>query len=84
MAREIDNLFRGQGERPSIVERDQKRTNWIREHVPQILEWLKLEPKQLWQVEPILVVDQELMSAYLHTSLIPVVSVEELRRALGE
>lgn len=83
MAREMDNLFRGQGERPSIVERHQKRAKWIREHVPQILEWLKLDPKQIWQVEPLLVVDQELMSAYLHASPIPVMSVEELRRALG-
>jgi hypothetical protein len=82
MAREMDNLFRGQGERPSIVERHQKRSDWVKNHVPQILEWLKLDSKQIWQVEPVLIVDQELMSVYLQTSPIPVVSLEELRRAL--
>lgn len=84
MAREMDNLFRGQGERPSVVERHQTRTDWVREHMAHVLEWLKLDSNEIWQVEPLLVVDQELMSAYLQASPIPVMSLEELRRALGE
>jgi hypothetical protein len=67
-----------------MVERHQKRVDWVREHMPQILEWLKLDSKQIWQVEPVLIVDQELMSAYLQTSPIPVVSLEELRRTLRD
>jgi hypothetical protein len=84
MAREMDNLFRGQGDRPSIVERHQKRTNWIREHLTLVLDWLKVEPTEGWKVEPLIVVDQELLTSYLRASPIRVISLEELRRALGQ
>src|SRR5437660_3774997 len=84
MAREMDNLFRGQGERPSIVERHQKRTDWIREHITLVLDWLNIDSTQEWKVEPLIVLDQELLTSYLRASPIRVMSLEELRRLLAQ
>jgi hypothetical protein len=83
MANEIANLFLGQNGKASFVEKHQRRVEWLREHIGEVLDWLGLPQDGDWQIEPLIVVDQELMTPYLYTSPMRVVAVVELEEELN-
>ena len=83
MANEIANLFLGQNGKASFVEKHQRRVDWLREHIGEVLDWLQLSRDGDWQVEPLIVVDQELMTPYLYASPIRVIAFAELDAELN-
>jgi hypothetical protein len=83
MANEIANLFLGQNGKASFVEKHQRRVDWVREHIGEVLDWLHLPRDGDWQVEPLIVVDQELMTPYLYASPIRVIALAELDTELN-
>ena len=80
---ELENLFEG-GRHRSIVERHQRRTDWVRRHLKEILLWLKMgsEFSEGWKIKPLIVVDIELITPYIRKSKIDVKSFIELEEEL--
>ena len=77
---ELKKLFEGKHGEKTMIE---KRADWARGHVGDLLNWLGLgEAKNVsrWHVEPLIVVSQELLSPHLRRSSIPVVSLQKLIR----
>jgi hypothetical protein len=79
LANEVANLFQGQQGKKAIVELHQRRVDWVRTHFTDVLAWLGYETAEGWVVVPLIIVDQELMGAYLQASPIPIVSLAELK-----
>lgn len=80
MSSEITNLFRGTPVKKSIVDLHQRRVQWIREHLPDVLAWIGINDSRRWKLRPLIVVDQELFTPYLQSSPIPIMSIETLKR----
>ncbi len=77
---ELKKLFQGKHGQKSMIE---QRVDWVHEHVEEILAWLQLDmagKASRWRVEPLIVVSQELLSPYLRTSPLHVVSLDKLIR----
>ncbi|HXM36341.1 MAG TPA: hypothetical protein VN920_14200 [Pyrinomonadaceae bacterium] len=79
MSSELTNLFRGTDQKKPIVALHQRRTDWARQHVSELLEWLDIKVTKGWKVFPLIVVDRELFTPYLVNSPIPITAVEGLR-----
>jgi hypothetical protein len=79
MASEITNLFLGSSCKKAIVLLHKRRTDWVREHLTELLDWLKIKPAKGWKLESLIVVDRELFTPYLQDSPIPIVAIEKLR-----
>lgn len=87
MKNELEELFmgrlKGNGKwEKSAVEHHQERVDWVHSHLHEVLTWLHLDPSAHWKVEPLVVTDYELVTPYLWTSSISVISLLELARAL--
>ncbi len=84
MRNELENLFEG-GRHRSIVERHHRRTEWVHNHLKEILLWLKIksESSERWKVKALIVVNIELITPYLRKSKINVVSFIELEKKLA-
>lgn len=78
MGSEIRNLFRGHENHKPIVERHQRRVEWLRHHIDDVLAWLGLSHSGKWKVEGLIVVDQVLFTPYVYQSPIPVLSFDEV------
>ncbi len=76
-------MFQGRGGKKSVIEHHQKRVQWAREHLGQILTWLELPQSSKWKVEPLIVTKQRLLTPYLQRSPIPILSFDELRERYG-
>lgn len=76
---ELEKLFEGKHGKKTMTE---KRADWARAHVGDLLRYLGLETTnaQRWRVEPLIVTSEELFSPYLRKSTIPVVSLQKLIR----
>ena len=77
---ELKKLFEGKHGEQTMIE---KRADWARMHVDDLLNWLGLsgvEHTNRWRVEPLIVISQELLSPYLRRSPIPIVSLKKLIR----
>lgn len=83
MANEIANLFRGQKGKKSIIERHQKRVDWVKKHRAEILQWLNLDASLNWSIEALIIVDRELFTPHLEKSAMPVIALHESIRGLG-
>lgn len=81
MGSEVKNLFRGHENHKPIVERHQRRVEWIRRHLDDVLMWLQVSRSGKWKVEGLIVVDQVLFTPYVYKSPIPVLSLDELAGA---
>jgi hypothetical protein len=75
IANELENLFLGKGGKESKVAR---RATWVREHLDAVLEWYKVKRTGKWDVEPLIVVSQELFTPYLRRSPIHIISFDTL------
>lgn len=83
MTNEITNLFRGKKGKASIIDRHQKRVDWVSQNIAAVLSWLNLDQSGNWTVEGRVVVDRELFTPYLAQSPMPVVAFHELSRILA-
>ena len=79
LANELETLFHGARGRESVVDRQQRRSAWVEEHIGQVLAFLDLPRGGRWQVRPIIVVDEEMFSPHLFRSPIPVISFHEFK-----
>jgi hypothetical protein len=79
IAYELEKLFEG---KHGGKTQSEKRADWARKHVGDLLERLGLsrENANQWRVEPLIVTSQDLFSPYLQKSSIPVVSLQKLIR----
>jgi len=84
VAREIESLFIDKANRPCVVSRHQKRVNWTREHLDEVLSYLKIARSGRWRVDAVLVVDEEILSPYFAKSAIKVVSIAQLREYISK
>ena len=77
---ELNKIFFGFQGKPSIVEKHQKRTEWIRNNISKVLESFNLlHIKGKWEVKPIIVINEEMISPYLYSSKgIKVISYNKL------
>jgi hypothetical protein len=82
MHNEYQVLFIGRDGKLSVVEKQEQRARWVREHLGEALDLLGLPNDTRWKVEPMIVVDVELMTPYLRRSSVPIVSIEQLRAQL--
>jgi len=48
----------------------------------QVIDWLGLDPKMKWKLEPMVVTDTELLSPFLRRPAIPVLSFRMLKARL--
>ncbi|MDQ1640605.1 MAG: hypothetical protein QOF62_3944 [Pyrinomonadaceae bacterium] len=79
MSSEITNLFRGTQDKKPIVQLHQRRTEWVRGHLTELLLWLDIKVTKGWKVAPLIVVDRELFTPYLENTPVPIVAIEKLR-----
>jgi len=80
IAHELKKLFEGRHGEKTMTE---KRADWARAHVGDLLNRLGLDGSRNvrgWRVELLIVVSQELLSPYLRRSPIPVVSLQKFIR----
>ena len=63
----------------AIVLLHKRRTDWVREHLTELLDWLKIKPTKGWKIESLIVVDRELFTPYLQDSPISIIAIEKLR-----
>ena len=91
MKNEFDALFTDTESRTSAVTHHQERIDWLRKHLPDVREHLPdvliefgLEPSEAesWTIEPILVLDSDLLSRYLVEPPFKVMAEDEFMRFL--
>ncbi|HII07744.1 MAG TPA: hypothetical protein HA349_10655 [Methanotrichaceae archaeon] len=84
MSIEIKNLFEGSRSKRPIVERHQRRVDWIRKNLKDVLARLDLELDHVgkWKIELLIIVNIELMTPHIRKSPIRVLSLAELEREL--
>jgi hypothetical protein len=80
MAHEFAELFDGVDGKKSIIEKHEARTQWVKAHIHDVVEFLGGDPKRCWTVGPLIAVDEPLVAPHLRQSPIPVLSLEELKR----
>jgi hypothetical protein len=83
MTNEITNLFRGKKGKTSIIERHQKRVDWVADNLSDVLTWLGVPVSEGWRVEGVIVVDRELFTPYLEKSAMPVIAFHDLPSVLN-
>jgi hypothetical protein len=79
MANELSTLFVAVDKRPTVA-RHQRRADWIKRNLPLVLQHYGMSPKGKWRVEPVMVVDRELLTAHLVSLSMPVMSLRTLTR----
>lgn len=80
MANEIQSLFHGHGHKKSYVQKHENRVSWLKANIDDVLRSYGINSSKNWKVEPLMVVSRELMTPYLHNSLLRVISYEQLIR----
>lgn len=83
MACEITNLFEGTEHKKSIIQVHERKTAWIQKNLPKVLEWLGINGIG-WKVQPLIVVDREMLTPYLKGTPIPIVAFEKLKDDLSK
>ncbi len=83
MQYEYQRLFVDNAHKASVVTKQERRAQWFRMHLNTVLAWLGLETEGQWRVEPLIVVDVELITPYMHQSTMPILSIEQLSSQLA-
>jgi len=78
MAKELSDLFQGKKSKESAVKRVQRRSNWIRENIKLVTQYLNIPAAGDWKVFPIIVVSQELITPYMRKSPVIILSLRQL------
>jgi hypothetical protein len=85
LSNERDSMFIGRGGKRSEVEKLADATQWVKNHRPEILEHfgIKVAKPNKWFVKPLMVVESELLTPFIASVSIQVVTVHELRAQLA-
>lgn len=75
MKRELDQLFIGTQKKDSTVVKHQRRVDWIKKNITKVLTHYGFNKKGIWKVEPLIIVNNDLITSYFHKSPIPVFSL---------
>jgi hypothetical protein len=83
---ELDALVRPTRQSRSTVEKHAERTQWLRDHLPEVLPHLGTRSDEVgnWTVESLLVLDKESAVPFLQAIPVPIRMIERLRTELGE
>jgi hypothetical protein len=89
LANELRKLFpQSDGTMRSFIEKHLRRAKWVRIHLDQMLQWLGVGTingdQTHWDVQPLIVVDRELVTPFLQKPEIPIVAVEALDRLISD
>lgn len=79
MANELETFFEGKHGKKSTIEKHQRRVEWVRQHLHEVVTWLGSDSTGEWTLESLIVVDQALFAPYLRRSPIRVVTIEQLK-----
>jgi hypothetical protein len=77
MANELETLFEGK-DGPATVDRHQRRTEWIEANLRLVLEHYGVEIEGSWEVQPVLFIDEEMLTPHIYESPMPVISFRML------
>lgn len=81
---ELTKLFEGEGGKPSAIERHIRRTDWVRQNLTKVFQWLGLnDVGKRWKVDSLIIVDHELVTPYLKRVKVPIISYAELEKKIG-
>jgi hypothetical protein len=83
MANEIETLFVDADKPPTVV-RHQRRANWIKDNLSLVLGHYGVDSKGKWQIEPTLVVSEEMLTPHIYHPPMPVISFRTLKRQFVE
>lgn len=78
VSNELNELFRGTKRKKSTVVKQQNREKWVSTNLEKVLADFGLSPDDSWEVESIIVLDDESFSKHLFPSPIPVVTLPRL------
>ena len=73
ISNELNELFRGTKTKRSTVEKHKRREDWVKTNIDKVLAHFGFSLNGSWQVESIIVLDNEAFSRHLFPSPIPVV-----------
>jgi hypothetical protein len=84
LSNELTNLFLGKQNKESVIQRHQKRVDWIKNYLHNVLPWLGIDleksSKGKWKVDPVIVVNYELLTPFIANSKIPVLSFVQIQK----
>jgi hypothetical protein len=83
IAVEIGATFASSGGSESAATRVLERAQWLRDHLEDVLGAYGVARSGDWQVEPLLVLDRDLISPYVTTTPVPVIAFRRLAHELG-
>ncbi len=60
------------------MDRHERRAEWLRANIGEVLNWLVVDSALKWNVEPLITVSQQLLTPFLQSSRLRVISYEQL------
>lgn len=79
LATEINEMLGTTGSK-SMIEKHERRVEWCRTHLNEILHEFHVDSRKRWSVQPIVVVAQPLLTSHLRQSPIPILTFDQLKR----
>ena len=80
MGNELRSIFHGHGHKISYLDKHERRVSWLKENIGDVLLSFGIDSAKRWKIQPLIVVSRELMTPYLRSSSIPVISDEQLMK----
>jgi hypothetical protein len=85
VVRELRRTFKSEAGKTAAIDRHAERAAWLQRHLRETLAWLRVSDRaETWRVEPSIVVDTEVQSAFLAELPMRVVDAMTLADELGE
>ena len=79
-AHDLETLFRGHAGSASTVAKHQRRVEWVRDYLEQVLGQFGIKLRGPWHIEGLIVLSDDSFSRHLFRSPIPVLSFDQLVR----
>jgi hypothetical protein len=84
LASEIDELVNSKDGKKSVTQKHQARVDWIKQHIVETIQFLRLDANGKWKICSVIVVDEPMLTSRLHELDATVVTIEQLKeRGLG-
>lgn len=84
LASELRDLTESTRNHRSMIEKHQRRVDWLGANLHAVFAWAKLDPKKQWKVHSAVVVDEHTMSPKLQDLGEPVFAIDELRESQAD
>jgi len=83
LSNELSKMFpQGDGRKRSFIEKHLRRAEWVRNHLVEVVKVIvvgsNIGDLTKWEVQPLIVVDRELVTPFLREPEIPIIAFEEL------